>query len=108
MIATVLATAMIFGLFWVLLRIGRRNTRGWWIRDYFGKVVFYVAIFVAPVVGRQFDFPNRLVLALPAAFVMSLLIALPSNYKFLSSPHKLHLLSSVLIRNSITLSALTR
>jgi hypothetical protein len=77
MIATVLTTAMIFGLFWVLLRIGRRNTRGWWIRDYLGKVVFYVAIFVAPVVGRQFDFPSRLVLALPAAFVMSLLIALP-------------------------------
>lgn len=77
MIATVLTTAMIFGLFWVLLRIGRRNTRGWWIRDYLGQVIFYVAIFVAPVVGRQFDFNSRLVLALPAALVMSLLIALP-------------------------------
>jgi hypothetical protein len=77
MIATVLITAMIFGFFWVILRIGRRNTRGWWIRDYLGKVIFYVAIFVASVVGRQLNFPSRLVLALPAALVMSLLIALP-------------------------------
>jgi hypothetical protein len=75
MIATVLAIAMIFGIFWVLLRIGRRNTRGWWVRDYFAKVTFYVAIFVAMIVGRQFDFPGRLLLALPVTLVVSLLIA---------------------------------
>lgn len=75
MIATALATAMIFGVFWMLMRMGRRNTRGWWVRDYFSKVAFYIAIFIAMVVGRQLDFPSRLLLALPAALMVSLLIA---------------------------------
>lgn len=77
MIATALVTAAIFGAFWVLARLGPRNTTGWWLRDYFAKVAFYVAILVAMVVGRQFDFPSRLVLALPASLVMSALISAP-------------------------------
>ena len=77
MIATVLATAVIFGFGWFVLRFGRKDTKGWWLRDYFGKVAFYVAIFMAIVVGRQFDFPSRLVLALPAALIMSVVIASP-------------------------------
>ncbi|WP_456017484.1 hypothetical protein [Pseudomonas fluorescens] len=77
MIPTVLATAVIFSVFWIVMRLGRKDTRGWWTRDYFAKVAFYVAIFMAMVVGRQFDFPSRLVLAFPAALIMSVLIASP-------------------------------
>ncbi len=77
MIATVLVIAAVFGLIWWLARLGAQNTRGWWLRDYFAKTSFYVAFFVAMVAGRQFDFPSRLVLALPSSLIMAVLIASP-------------------------------
>lgn len=77
MLLTVLVIAVLFGSMWWLARLGARNTASWWLRDYFGKVCFYVAIFAGLVTGRQFEFPVRLVFSLTSSLFLSLLIAAP-------------------------------
>ncbi len=77
MIATVAVIAAVFAVLWWLARLGQKNTRSWWVRDYFAKTAFYVAIFIAMVVGWQFDFPSRLLIALPSSLIMAVLIASP-------------------------------
>lgn len=99
MIATVLSIAVIFGFSWFVLRFGRKDTKSWWLRDYFGKVAFYVAIFMAMVVGRQIDFASRIVLALPAAMIMSVVIASPLTliYYFRVVKKQAHLRSKFVV-----------
>jgi hypothetical protein len=93
MIATVLVIAIVYGLLWWLARLGAKNTRGWWLRDFFAKASFYVAIIVGMVVGRQFDFPSRLLLALPSSLFISVLIASPMTliYYFRVVKNQAHL-----------------
>ncbi len=93
MIATVLVIATVFGGSWWLARLGAKNTRGWWLRDFFAKTSFYVAILVGMVAGRQFDFPSRLVLALPSSLIIAVLIASPMTliYYFRVVKKQVHL-----------------
>lgn len=85
----VIATVF-FGGGW-LARLGAKNTRCWWLRDFFAKTSFYVAILVGMVTGRQFDFPSRL--ALPSSLIIAVLIASPMTliYYFRVVKKQVHL-----------------
>lgn len=78
MILTVLIMALIAGAIWWVARLGAKDTVGWWLRDFFFKLNFYISIFSAIVMYR-FDFPVRLLMSATTTLILCIVIAVPAT-----------------------------
>ena len=92
MILTVLIMALITGAIWWVARLGAKNTVGWWLRDFFFKLSFYISILSAMAMYR-FEFPARLLMSATTTLIFCTIIAVPATiiyyYRVVKKQHHL-------------------